>query len=314
MTPPRTSSVPHPGSAGLHFRIGAIDVSVRSEAQEVLEDFAAIYGESRQSRAAPADAINMEVRRGRRSYVSGRRRYVIWADGESLGKDRRCEEVLPYLDWGINWRVIATRADYLQLHAAVMVRAGCGVLFAAGSGAGKSTLAAGLLARGWRYLSDEIALIDTDTLRVHAFPKALCIKSGAFQVVQDLNLPLWRRRHYVKAVKGQVGYVNPHAVNPESVGGSAPIRFVIFPRYVPGTEPRVFAVPRAEAAFKLSGHVLNRDAFGHKLVAALGDVVRHSACFRLESGPLAPTCALIEELVSDSGRRPARGRPPASDR
>ncbi|MFQ5810908.1 MAG: hypothetical protein ACE5JM_14925, partial [Armatimonadota bacterium] len=192
--------------AGVHFLIGDISVSVRSELEEALEDFTILYSVYRGSCAAADRTIHMEVRAGKRWPLGGRR-YAIFGDGEELFTNRRHDEVLPYLEWGINWRVIATRTEYVQLHAATLAYEEQAVVFAGPSGTGKSTLAAGLLARGWRYLSDEFALIDSDTRHVHPFPKALCIKAGSFDVVERLNLPLWRRRHYVKAFKGRVGYL-----------------------------------------------------------------------------------------------------------
>lgn len=110
--------------------------------------------------------------------------------------------MLPYLEWGIHWRVISGRPEHLQIHAASLMRDGKGVVLAGASGFGKSTLAAGLLSRGWDYLSDELGLIDPQTLWVHGFPKALRIKRGAFKLIEDLNLPLWRRRSRGRPARG----------------------------------------------------------------------------------------------------------------
>jgi len=283
----------------IRFRIGSVGVSVTSELEEALEDLAALYGDSREDCASSDPIINIEVRTGRRSPL-GRRRYAIWGDGEELFANRRRNEVLPYVEWGINWRVIAARTDYLQLHAATLAYDGQAVVFAGPSGTGKSTLAAGLLARGWSYLSDEFALIDPDTLLVHPFPKALCIKAGAFSAVEGLKLPVWRRRHYVKAFKGHVGYISTRDITPQVATGPCPIRFIVFPRYAEGTETRLYSLPRARAAFLLAQHVLNRDTFGGRMISILSDVVRDAECVRLEAGPLDTTCDLVESLVSSS--------------
>lgn len=65
-------------------------------------------------------------------------------------------------------RLIAARPDLLWIHAGVMALAGRALLLSAPSGQGKSTLVAHLAARGWVYLSDEIAAIDP--LRATALP------------------------------------------------------------------------------------------------------------------------------------------------
>ncbi|MBN1344898.1 MAG: hypothetical protein JXQ73_19545 [Phycisphaerae bacterium] len=292
-----TLATPTDGATGYaRFRIGEFDVALRSELDEVVEDFAALYGQNRDAYRRTGETIRIEVRRGKRSLLAGRQ-YAIWGDGEQLWATRRRNEVLPYVEWGINWRVIKTRAEYLQVHAATLSHKGQGMLFAAKAGSGKSTLAAGLLARGWQYLSDEFALIHPETLRVHPFPKPVCVKAGSFEVVEALRLPLWRRRHYVKVLKGRVGYVSPHHIGPDSVGGPCRVRHIIFPLYAEGTEPCLREIPRAEAAFELAEMAFNRNAFGPRAMTILSDLVRGAKCYRLDAGSIHETCDLIESLV-----------------
>ena len=180
------------------------------------------------------------------------------------------------------------------------------MVFAGASGCGKSTLVAGLLPRGWKYLSDEFALIDPSTLYLRPFPKAVCIKAGAFGIVRRMNLPFAGRRYYVKGLKGRVGYINPHDLGPGTIAGPTPVRFVIFPNYVEGREPRLYSLSRARAALSLARCGLNRTVFPNQAIPILSDVVRGADCFRLESGPLADTCELIESLVTNGHGRSAK--------
>ena len=297
-------STDSPNDRCLHFEIGDIGVSVRSEVPALLEDLTALYPGRRPSAPAPDRTIHMEVREARRSTL-GCRRYRVYGDGEQIGAEHQHQELLPFVEWGINWRVIATRAEYLQVHAATMVHSGRGFLFAGGSGSGKSTLVAGLLARGWRYLCDEFALIDPGTLHLHPFPKAVCIKAGSFDIVEYLKLPLARRRYYIKGLKGRVGYINPRDVGSDIVGGPSPVRFVIFPKYIAGGKPDLYPISRARAAFALSGCALNRNAFGNRAISILANVVRGAECFSLETGPIDKTCDLVESLLA--GVRPGSG-------
>ena len=290
-------SVPTDSERVLHRKIGDIDVTVTGDAEDVLDDFAALYGAKETGHETVDSSIRMEVRMSRRA-AFGRSRYAIFGDGKELFTDRRALEVLPYLEWGINWRVMDRCTGYLQLHAATLSFEGQGVLLVGNSGVGKSTLAAGLVSRGWTYLSDEFALIDPDTLRLHPFPKAMCIKAGSFEVIERLNLPLWRRRHYVKAIKGAVGYVRPQDFAPGVVPSPCPIRFVIFPKYGDGEQPRFYPVLSGHAAFSMAGHALNRTVFGERTVSILSKVVRQAECLGLVSGPINETCELIESLFS----------------
>ncbi len=280
----------------LHRRIGEIDVTVTGNAEDVLDDFAALYDAHETDHETVGSSIRMEVRMSRRA-AFGRSRYTVFGDGKKLFSDRRSLDVLPYLEWGINWRVMERCTAYLQLHAATLSFEGQGVVLVGTSGAGKSTLAAGLVSRGWTYLSDEFALIDPHTLRLHPFPKAMCIKAGSFEVIERLNLPLWRRRHYVKAIKGAVGYVRPRDFAPGVVPTPCPIRFVIFPKYGDGEEPRFYPIMSGNAVFRMAGHAFNRHVFGKRAVSILSEVVRQAECFGLVSGPIDETCDLVESLI-----------------
>lgn len=278
------------------YRIGDINVSVRSDLPEVLTRFEELYRGFPRGDTSRHSTIQMRVVRTKSSFLRGDR-YVVFGDNEEIGGERKREEVLPFLEWGINYRVIASRNEYLQIHAASLVRNGRGVIFAGTSGSGKSTLAAALLARGWQYLSDEFALIHRDTHQLHPYPKAVCLKSGSFHIADRLKLPFAGRRYYIKGIKGQVGYINPRDIGPNTVAKPAPIRLVVFPKFVKGQQPRIYRVARARAAFMLAGGGLNRNAFGDQGLSILTNVVRHAECFSLESGSIDDTCDLIESLV-----------------
>ena len=69
-------------------------------------------------------------------------------------------------------RVDVHGALFLLVHAAVLERDGRAVVMPGPSGVGKSTLCAALVARGWRLLSDEVAMIRTAGRSAPAIPAA----------------------------------------------------------------------------------------------------------------------------------------------
>ena len=288
-------SLPPPTDRCVDYRIGGINISISSELDDVLGDFAVLYRGYPQGDTGANGTIRMDVRKvkGRRTW---RASYLVVGDGEEIGRERPRDEVLPFLEWGINWRVIATHSEYLQLHSAMLVYRGAGCIFAGASGCGKSTLAAALLSRGWTYLGDELALIDPDSLNVQPFPKALCIKAGSFGLMRRLNLPFAGRRYHVKGFKGHVGYINPLEVRADTLGEPAPVRFVIFPKYIEGGKPRLYPISRARGAFGLARCALNSNMIGHQAFSIISDIVRGAECYGLDSGPIDSACDLIESL------------------
>ena len=218
-----------------------------------------------------------------------------------IGKPRRRDELMPLLEWGINSRVISTRDDFLQLRAAGMVRDGVGVILAGAPGSGKSTLAAALLARGWRYSSDDLILIDPATGFMHPFPKPICVKSGAFDIVERLALPLAGGRYHMKGVRGRVGYINPHDVAPDRVAKPGPVHYVVFPRYMPGASSSIFAMPSARAIYGLVSATLNRVAFVDHGLSILSAFTTGAECVGLDSGDIEESCDLLDGMIDSGG-------------
>ena len=275
------------------FNLGGVEIAVRSDLPEVIDDLDALYRGGGNGARDSAPAITLEVKQVSRLPA---RRYTVLGDGEPFGEDIRRREVLPYLEWAVNWRVIARCTDRVLVHAASTARDGHGVVFAGTSGAGKSTLVAGLLARGWQYMCDEFAMIDTNTDRLLPFPKAVCIKAGAFDLVRRLDLKLCGDRHYVKALKGKVGYISPSDL-PGAVGHACPITHVIFPDYTGHTQSRLRPTTDARAAFMLTAHTLNRDVLGGQVAATASRITRDAQCVVLDSGDIGDACDLIESIV-----------------
>lgn len=297
-------------SVGCRFRIGAMTIRLRSDLPEIERDFGHLYPSPFEDAVVDAktggadDEILIEVRAVRRGWWR-RRAYEVWGDGERLWTATHPREVLPYVEWGINWRVIDRRSDFLQLHAATLAWCGggsnvlAGLILAGVSGAGKSTLTAGLIAAGWRYYSDEFALIEPSSGRLHAFPKAPCIKQGSFPIIERLGLPMYGRGHYVKALKGPVGYVDLARMTTPTVTPPGPVRLVIFPRYIPGAKARLEPISRAASVMELASTAFNRRVFGSRAVEILTAVVRDARCYRLTSGDLSASCQCLNALAGD---------------
>ncbi len=286
-----------------HFSIGAIDVSLRSDCRSFIDEYVSLYGPYHRSEPGD-DAIEITIKsRGRFPWRRGP--YVIQGpDGEGF-EVRRRYEVLPHLEWTINWHVIRRHNEYAQLHAAALEIDGHALMMPGNPGSGKSTTAAGLLARGWRYLSDEFALIDPSSLEVQPFPRALCIKQPSFSVIDGLRLPLRKRTPYQKAAKGRVAFLNPLEVRPDATGRRSRVRWVVFPQYVAGATPTMESLPRSQAAYELTRQCFNFPAYNGRVVRIAADIVRQAECYRLIAGNIGATCDLIESRLLPQIRRKA---------
>jgi HprK-related kinase A len=284
-------------------------VAVRGCEPEFTADLAQLYSHVRKPdvHEDQLDRQNMLVLEAVRSPTKNPfiKRFKVTGDGEDLFVHLKQQEVLPYLEWATNWRVIARYPQFMQIHAASLSYQGKGLILAATSGSGKSTLAAALMSRGWRYLCDEFALINRQTMQLHAFPKAICIKAGSFSVLDQLGMPRWERKHYVKAFKGRVAYVRPTELSQSNLMQTHPVRRIVFPRYVANHEPVLREMSRSEAAIQLAELAFNRQAVGgQETMVILTAICRDAQCFHLETGDIHRSCQAIEALMRDVDVKP----------
>lgn len=186
-------------------------------------------------------------------------------------------------------RLQLDRPDLLFVHAAALEKEGVVHLVTGHSGAGKSTTCWGLLHEGFRYLSDEIAPIEVETGRVHAYPHALCMKrdpppthpvpAGTRRTSRGLHIPIGRDRLA--------------ALDPPPV-----VKSVLFVEYDPERpEPAAHPIGPAEAAARLYPNVLNALAHADHGLSVVSRLSAQIEAYRLESAMLAPTCRLVADLL-----------------
>ena len=108
---------------------------------------------------------------------SGSTGYVVRDHRQILVTAASVEELMAGLQGWLD-REVTRRAMHLTpIHAGVVASGGRAILLPAPSGSGKSTLVAALIARGARYYSDELALLDQRGW-VHPYPRHLVIRDG----------------------------------------------------------------------------------------------------------------------------------------
>jgi HprK-related kinase A len=208
-------------------------------------------------------------------------------------------ELLPHLEWAVNWQIALYFKGYLQVHASAVELNGRTILFPGSPGSGKTTICAGLLSKGARYFSDEFALIEPRTLRAHPYPKALCIKESSIKVLEEACPYLRFESRWIKKTKGVVAFLDPWQMHDHPIAQPAKIDFVIFPTFLAQATAELLPVSKAEVAFNLNKHSLNFLDFREQGIDILADIASSAPGFSLRMGNLEPTCQLITDLVSN---------------
>jgi HprK-related kinase A len=211
---------------------------------------------------------------------------------------------LPVLEATINWFVWRYVARVLLLHAAVVERDGRAVILSGPTGAGKSTLCAALIARGFRFLTDEIALVKPNGSQLQPHPRPISLKNEAIDIVAKMLPDAHFSDRFANATKGTVAFMRPPTQSIEAATETARPALVIFPTYSPEAGFELKPMERSQAFMRLiesSANYLTLLATGFETLADLVEACDH---YGLDYGSLEDAVGAIESLARVSRRIP----------
>jgi hypothetical protein len=226
---------------------------------------------------------------------------AVYQDGVARDQCRGPDELAPVIK-SLVWLTAVNSADHLlNIHAGVVGDdRGC-ILLPAASGSGKSTLCAFMMARGYRLLSDEAALLQRGTLDVVPVPLALAIKDTGIAAVAEVlpevcGLPI-HERHDGK----RVAYLPPRG---GSTNTSLTAHSIVFPRYVCGGGTRLEPIPRADALARLLDDcVAIPSPLTPDDIGALVEWMAGRTCYQMQFGEADEA---VKQLVAVLARAPIR--------
>ena len=112
---------------------------------------------------------------------------------------------------------------------------------------------------------------------------------------------------FPKTRKGTVAHLAPGADSVAARHRPARPAFVVFPRYVEGSELSVRPITKTHAFFKLAANSFNYEVLGPDGFDAVVRLIRDCSCYRLEYGDIAQAALTIDGLLAES--RPASTNP-----
>jgi hypothetical protein len=216
--------------------------------------------------------------------------YTLSWGTEPLLADVGLSAVLDRLFWHVNNEATRRAAGFLLVHAgAVVAPSGGALVLPAASGSGKTTLVAALVRSGYRYLSDEAAAIDPVLGLIHAFPKAMTLKRGSFDLFPDVECA------------PHVGAADQRHVLPQDLGGStapdpAPPRWVIGIQYAAGSTGRLTPLSAGATVALLGKHELNLRFYRSRALTVFERLARQADGFSFTYGSVAAAVDAIDEL------------------
>lgn len=210
-------------------------------------------------------------------------------------------QALPMFEWGLNWCITTHCHEYLIVHAAVVEKNGSALLLSAPPGAGKSTLCAALVCRGWRLLSDELALLSLESAGdVIPLARPVCLKNSSIDIMRQFAPSADFGPLSFDTAKGTVAHMVSPRESVERVGEVARLKWVVFPRYIPKASTRLTEKSKAHTFLDVAKqafnfHVLAQDGFD-----LLNRGITDADCYDFQYSSLDEAVALFDRMADDT--------------
>jgi hypothetical protein len=223
--------------------------------------------------------------------------HVVMEDLVPLGHCIRLEQLAPIAKKSVRQLATGRYPYFLQIHAGVLCDGEKCLLLPGASGSGKTTLTAALARSGFQYLSDEIALLEEDTMHVSPLPISLTVKQDGVDVLAPFypelpDLPSHKREdHHI------VRYLAPVSTPVSLPLKTYPIGWIIFPRFSPHAATLLRPLNKAEALHRLMGEcLLLPEPLTKRKVRNMVQWMREIQCFDLPMASLGEAVELVRRL------------------
>lgn len=271
---------------------------LRSDLASAERGIASMYGEFSVLPPETFADFHIEVLResGLRSWWRPQARFHF--DGLAAFASLPADQAFAMIEWGLNWCVAAHAHQFLVIHAAVVEKGGRAALLPAPPGSGKSTLCAGLVHRGWRLMSDELALIDIHSGLVRGMARPVNLKNRSIDVLRAFAPQAVLTPPVPDTQKGTVALMQPPLESVGRVRESAQPTWAILPKYVKDHAPQLVAHSRAQAFLLIAEQSFNYDIHGLRGFEAVGALLDRCTCLHFTYSDLNDAAQVFDQLAA----------------
>jgi HprK-related kinase A len=278
--------------AGVGVSIGPFIFHLHAPIRDFVADFSFAYADFLICGECEVSDFRIRLAGGWRPWRAAQ----FWVDGISPFGAFSRRLAMPYAEWVLNWCIFRFAHQFLMFHAAVVEKGGRAAILAGPSGSGKSTLCVALLARGWRLLSDEFALLDPARGCLHPIPRPVALKGASIELAERL-LPCRIGRVFAPTRKGTLAHLRPPTEAVERQAELALPGWVVFPTRADNADTRLLSLPKGAGFLRLEENSFNYYELGRTAFDALGKLIEMTECYELPLTHAIEAAELVDRLA-----------------
>ncbi|RJG07060.1 HprK-related kinase A [Noviherbaspirillum cavernae] len=263
---------------GIAIRTGAFVTHLQTAIPRVAEGIHLLYADFPLIEQGGFADFHVRLARPRNFRRWFKPQVLFLFDGDSTFKPLPLDQAFPMLEWGLNWCVSSHAHSYLMIHAAVIEKDGFAAMLPAPPGSGKSTLCAALVNRGWRLLSDELALVRLRDRKIMPLPRPISLKNASIDLLKRYEPRAILSREVADTMKGTVAHMKPPADSVARAMEAVPLAWVIFPKYQNGAATRLDMLPQSRALMRVADNAFNYSTLGADGFEALAGLLENAQC------------------------------------
>lgn len=283
---------------GVFLKTGPLIFSIRSTIPLVTETMQRLYGMYALADSEDFADFYIELKRPRGLRKWFHPQVVFDFDGRIPFKPLPLAQAFPMLEWGMNWCIANHCHNWLIIHAAVVEKNEQGVILPAPPGSGKSTLCAALVGRGWRLLSDELAVIDPSSGQLIPIPRPVGLKNDSIEIMQDFLPDATFGPACKDTRKGTVAHMAASTLDCINTEWVKP-RWVVYPKYEAGSETSLQAHNKGDSLVQLASNSFNNQVMGRQGFDVLGNLIDLTDSFDFRYSQLEEAINAFDDLCDE---------------
>lgn len=205
-------------------------------------------------------------------------------------------ELLFELEWRIVDLLVNANKNFLQLHSAAMDYEKQGYLFIGEGGSGKTSLSILLGKNGFKFISDEIGILEINKYQLQPFPRNLIIKpylTKYMDIEEELTIPIDGQKDKVEAY-----FVSPEKYTTIEKSNKISVDKIFFLSAKDDQTCKINKIGDVEAVNRLLYFSFNKSFHSDKMLSIVSGLVEEAETYKLElSNPLGKNHEQQSQLV-----------------